>query len=250
MKTHIFIKTYPKDFVWLEWCLKSIKKFCSGFTGVSIVCDISGSGDFPVDVVSGMRDVSIFWVDPPAACNGYIYQQAVKLQALDYCPQGTEVILYVDSDVVFFRDVTPENLLNSNGKIILLKEKYSKLLMDKNPAAKWQRPTEIAVGVRPYSEYMRRMPLAFHANTLRHIRARYPHWIPALLTGAWKEFSEFNAMGFVADLQQNADKASDLYDFRDVDLIAPDPPYCKQFWSWGGLQEEHLVEIKGFLECE
>ena len=39
----IFIKTYHKDFIWLEYCIKSIKKFCKGFRDVVIVSDDDGN---------------------------------------------------------------------------------------------------------------------------------------------------------------------------------------------------------------
>lgn len=256
MKTHIFIKTYPKDFVWLEWCLKSIQKFCSGFTGVSIVCDREGDGSFPVGVVSGMQDVQIFYVDRPRSCEGYLFQQAVKLKALDYCPHGTEAVLYVDSDVIFFEKTTPESFLSDDGRVVLLKESYSSLLQhpENKGVAAWQRSTHVAVGIRPVSEYMRRMPLLFSAHTLVHIGSRYGHWVPSIVTGKWKEFSEFNAIGFVAELNEVSVARSGsgvlLYDIRDVEQGGSLPLCAKQYWSWGGLQEQHLAEIKGFLECE
>jgi hypothetical protein len=37
--TSIFIKTYPKDHVWLQYLLPSIEKYAEGFKEVIIVSD-------------------------------------------------------------------------------------------------------------------------------------------------------------------------------------------------------------------
>lgn len=44
----IFIKTYPGDFVWLEFCIKSIQKFITGYRKIIIVTD-SGTELVPLD---------------------------------------------------------------------------------------------------------------------------------------------------------------------------------------------------------
>ena len=37
--TDIFIKTYPGDFIWLEYCIRSIEKFVTGFRDIVIITD-------------------------------------------------------------------------------------------------------------------------------------------------------------------------------------------------------------------
>ena len=37
--TDIFIKTYPGDFIWLKYCIRSIEKFVTGFRNIIIVTD-------------------------------------------------------------------------------------------------------------------------------------------------------------------------------------------------------------------
>src|SRR6185503_13797442 len=35
-KTEVFIVTYRKDAEWLDYCLQCLRKFCTGFTGITV----------------------------------------------------------------------------------------------------------------------------------------------------------------------------------------------------------------------
>lgn len=241
----IFIKTCSKDYPWLKYCLQSIHKFCSGFKCVTVVCD---DVDRPVSgwIHASLQEWGIphevFYAQTLPTCRGYLQQQAVKLQALNYCPLGIGAVLYVDSDCVFHSETTPADFL-TGSRVHMYKESYARLAQNGSAATCWRPVTAAAVGAVPEFEYMRRMPLAIHSATLRHCTHRYSHWFDAIMGGKITEFSEFNALGFVADRTH-----PELYDLEDVEHCALRPPKCRQFWSWGGLGERELKEIKELLK--
>ena len=101
MKTSIFIKTCLKDLEWLSYSLRSIRKFCKGFHEVVIVADDDCKGVIE-PMLSGERLLL-----SPVHHNGYIQQQIIKCNAWVYV-NNPDAILYVDSDVIFFREASPQ----------------------------------------------------------------------------------------------------------------------------------------------
>jgi len=240
----IFIKTCSKDYAWLRYCLLSVRKFCSGFQSVVIVCDdvdrnISG---WIGDMMAGCA-CSVQYAETRSSCTGYLQQQAVKLRALEYCPTETQAVLFLDSDTIFTRPVTPHCFLAA-GAPILAKASYEYLSQTETgkPAVAWKAITEAAVG-RPVSfEYMRQMPIVIHRQTLLECQSQYPHWYEAIMSGRVTEFSEFNAMGSVAEHTHPW-----LYKIRDVGTECSGDVYSIQYWSWGGITPEIRRSIEEVL---
>ena len=222
MTTDIFIRSYAGDFAWLEYCLKSIKKYGNGFSKVHIVVPANDAGNVPVlgsEVVHLTTDRT----------DGYMAQQLTKLHADDFCE--AEYVLHVDSDCVFFKDFSPLDFF-LEGKPIMLQEKVETI---------WNPITEKHLGWRDEYEYMRRLPII------------YPKWIYGKFR-AWmkrkhdlgiddyvvrvngREFSEFNTLGQWAN--RIHPEAFTWMEPNDV------PKYCEQFWSWGGI----TPEIRGKIE--
>ena len=98
--TDIFIKTYPGDFIWLEYCIKSIEKFVTGFRDIVIVTD-SGT-ELKID---SSLPIKIFYEDLPNETHpcpvgiGYAWAQSVKLNWTKYT--DADYILQIDSDTMF-----------------------------------------------------------------------------------------------------------------------------------------------------
>src|SRR4029077_1542764 len=109
MTCSILVKSFPKDFGWLSYCLKSIHKFASGFEEVVVI--IPDDCDLPL---TAERLVKVHEPGPSATNaghhgTGYAYQQVVKMNSDKYCT--SDFILHIDSDTIFTRPVKPKDFL-------------------------------------------------------------------------------------------------------------------------------------------
>ena len=100
----MFIKTYPGDVIWLEYCIKSIEKFVTGFRDIVIVTD-SGT-ELKID---SNLPIKIFYEDLPNEIHpcpvgiGYAWAQSVKLNWTKYT--DADYILQIDSDTMFTNNI-------------------------------------------------------------------------------------------------------------------------------------------------
>lgn len=195
----IFIKTRPHDYPWLEWCLKSVTKFVVGHRRLLVQsdCDTNSKKLYPADRKS--RDCSAFWTEIREP--GYLWQQVCKL----YADQHTdaEYILYMDSDCVFTRPVTPNDFIK-DGKPIWLYTPLDKARSDQHV---WVPVMEKFLGKKPEHEFMRRHPFVVQRWMLEEFRkfTQYRHgksledYIMGEAdpgNGLALRFSEWNCLGF------------------------------------------------------
>jgi hypothetical protein len=239
MSTSIFIRSYRGDFQWLRYCLRSIRKFVSGFDEIALVIPTTDRGELPADVAA-MADRLHLRTEQT---HGYIDQQITKLRAHHYTT--SERILFVDSDCVFFQPCTVDDFTR-DGKPLLLKTAYEVFRRYEIETGKrqnvlcWQKITENLIGFPVEFEYMRRIPMMHLAETLACIEAQYPHLMDKARRIRDNSFSEFNIMGAIAEKY-----LADHYVFSDTESEPLPPKYCEQYWSWGGMSNE----LKETLEC-
>ncbi len=230
MSSSIFIKTWDGDLEWLQYCLKSIKKYVTGFDEIVIAADNSCFGKVKALVTEDVKVYPVVNWD-----NGYIQQQWVKINADMYCE--SEYILFVDSDCVFHTPCTPESFMR-DGKAILLKTEYGNL----GGGEVWQSVTSAAVGWGVDYEYMRRLPAMYRSDSLSNFRDMFPKLYGYLRGVTDKNYSEFNAIGaFIDRFEQPKYYVSDT-------KVWMQPTVARQFWSWGGITPEVLTEIEGYLQ--
>lgn len=236
MTTDIFIRTYAGDAAWLEYSLRAVQKFCTGFSNLAVVCPEDSS-----DTIRPLADRygANFATCPKLHTDDYIGQQATKMHADKW--SDAEAICFVDSDVIFLGPATPGDLID-NGKISMLKTAYNTI------DTPWQGVTEAAVGFQVEWEYMRRFPLTFPRELLpasrRHIEQThgkdFDHFIRDI---RGRHFSEFNVLGALSErLMPGA------IDWRDTAQGNLPPLLSKQFWSWGGLNEEIKNQLETLLQ--
>jgi hypothetical protein len=224
----IFIRSYKKDFEWLEYCLRSIRNHNKDNARVVLVvptCDYQEAKKF-------QHNIDVLIATLPQHEKGYICQQISKLNAHTYC--GSEYILYVDSDCIFFEDFTIESFMRE-GKPLMLKTRYE-LVGD---AICWKAPTEALTGLELSYEYMRRLPLLHLKSTLEGLHNQYPNLLHSVAT--INHVSEFNIIGAYIDAFE-----SEKYHILDTDIEVP-PTVARQYWSWGGLTEEIKKEVENEL---
>jgi len=224
MQVDIFIRSYHGDFHWLEYCLRSIKKYAKGFGKVHVCIPI---GDFdllpPVEAEVHLVES---WPD------GYIQQQNDKLHSDWYC--RSPYIMCMDSDCVFTQEVSPADFFREGNPIWL----YEAVPYDHSP---WYPITQEAIKSMPEFEFMRRHPFVFSAQSLKDFRKfmfechgeDISLWLKKRPKG---RFSEFNAFGAWAYRNYH----------RHFCWLHPaeTETFVKQSWSWGGLTPEIKEELE------
>ncbi len=229
MNCSIFIRTYHKDLVWLNYALQSIHKFGSGFSEI-VIC-IPENQRHLLNHLTAERIVTC-----PVYADDYIGQQVSKLNAHKYC--NGDLILFTDSDCVFTEPFKPEDFMR-DGKPLLLKTHYSKV----GDAIAFQPVTSEILGFKVEYEYMRRHPSLYYKSTLLSL----DHYLildaeNKLLNRSPVGISEFNIIGGYTDMYEKED-----YCIIDTDMEVP-PAKLKQYWSWSGLTENEKNEIENLLK--
>jgi len=237
MVTDILIKTYPGDYQWLPFCLKSIHKFVKGVRQVVIAAP---PGDDFLSTLTAENVIRIPDRDP-----GYLWQQAVKLSAPKFT--SADRIIHVDSDMVFTREFTPEMLLTPSGKIKWRKCPWAKC-GDSERKAWHPVMSKFFLGRETHFEYMRQSLFMVPRDAYKFVDTScyLMHGMGIsdyVMRQPRHEFSEYNVMGRIFDMWE-------LDDFEFVDTTQTpetDTPFVRQFWSWGGLTEEIQQEIDRIL---
>jgi hypothetical protein len=212
----IFIKTCKHDRGYLEHCLRSIDKFCSGFRQVKIV-----EGEHP---------------------KGYLHQQVIKMHADTFT--DADLFLITDSDTLFTIPVTPETYLR-DGKPIWLHTPWTpEMLAHKGTMAWLECMTQFAKGVTPPSEFMRRQPFMIPGYVLEDLRetclTRHGRTLEDYVMNA-ASFSEFNVIGHHAWMFFH-----DKFHWIDTSKDELPPVTVRQFWSHDPV-EKNLPEIERIL---
>jgi len=247
MKVDIFIKTYSKDFPWLQYCLASIRKFAQGFQRVIIVCDGQDGTMIPYKWL--WPQCKVFYVTTPntfpSKCEhtpGYVFQQAVKLNWIKY--SDADAVLILDSDWMFSTSTCPDDFKIDNEFYWVYRD------WDKaDDAVLWKSPVEIALKQNAEYEAMvvagfiltRDATVAFQ----RHLCALYNAkdiW-DCFLKINTKHYSEFNLFGmFVLHYRDDYKK---LFNYDTSQLHNTT---IRSSWSWGGLTSEEIVIRQQILD--
>jgi hypothetical protein len=249
MPSDIFIKTYHKDFVWLEWCLKSIKKFASGFRDVVIV---SEEGHPLPDSFLEILPLKVFYVPFPTKVPtfiehglGYLWQQNIKLTWYNY--SDADEVLILDSDEMLTRVTTPDSFKIDNKFVW-----YYRPWKDAGSGICWKPSTDLLLGKESVYDAMRitgfflqrKTTLEFQEYLCNHHKTNNIWDIFVKLNIA--TCSEFNLFGNYI-LLSNDD--SYYKSFKD-DISQSFNNTIKKDWSWGGVTPENIKEREKILSCE
>ncbi len=243
MTCDIFIKSFPKDFGWLSYCLQSIQKFARGFNEIVVV--------IPDDAnltLTQERLVKIKEPGPSATSIydhgfGYAYQQVVKMNADHYCK--ADYVCHFDSDCIFTRPVTPQDLMVDDKPLWLMTPFVDILPTDKNLGAHIESMRGFS-GIDPEFEYMRRhsqvVPRWAYGCFRDYVQERhnqsFEKWA---LSQSFRGVTEFNFLG-----QFLHREFPNFIHFHDTRFGVPDS-YLKQYWSWDGITDEIRKEIETIL---
>lgn len=223
MKVDLFIRSYDGDAEWLQYCLRSIQRFATGFRRTVVVVPnghTPPTGD--VETVFHVAEVG----------DQYCQQQSDKMQADHF--SDADFITFTDSDTVFTRPVTPNDLICPSGKVGWLYTPYASL---GEQGSTWKRITEKMMKRPVEMEMMRRHPFTAPRWALQEFRAwvHRTHGISMeryFLTQLNRECSEFNFLGAYLWFHHR-----DKVEWQNTDENMG-TTFCLQHYSWGGLTEE------------
>lgn len=206
----ILIKSYPPDYELLGYCLRSIEKFASGFRQVILIIPKQAEGE-----IQACPDrIPLKWVEVEETGEGYLFQQAVKINAHEYT--DADYILHIDSDTMLTKPVTPQTFFREvfkRGLGDVTQGIIGKPITEKRPVwlmtpyeqteTPWQPFTEKFIGEPVQFEFMRRFPMliprSLHVSADVFCRVRHKMSLAQyILSQPHRAFSEFNALGALA----------------------------------------------------
>jgi hypothetical protein len=243
MKTRILIVSYLGDKPWLDYCLRSIRKFCTGFDGTTIVVASDEMGDF--EQLSEEYGAELHGYERDAnSAKWHLHAQAQKCLADLYCPE-TDYILHTDSDCVFTEPVTPADYFGPDGLPVMLYEAYARL-----QGCPWQPVVEAVLKHPVFFEFMRRHPqvnprglyadfrraieLTHHVPFVDYVLSRKPDF-----PWGWTEHNLLGAFAYYSPKWHGQ--------YHWIDLAKSPNPHEKlsQFWSKGPIDKEQPLPHTG-----
>ncbi len=227
MKTSLLIVSWLQDLCWLEYCLRSIEKFATGFHETVVLVPQQELEEFQDRLVSppGIRIKTYHRVEDKA--KWHLHHQAMKCHADAWCLTA-DFVLHIDSDCVFSAPVTPEDYF-VDGKPVMLIEPYKNLV--NNP---WQIPTQNALKRTVEWETMRRHPqvnpIEVYLDLREHIHRLHNMTLESYILRQKADFpwgiSEHNLIGAYA-----FESHRDAYHWIDVSKKSRPASKLIQFWS-------------------
>jgi len=238
MRCDIFIRSYWKDLEWLQFCLASIEKYCSGFGSVIVVLPKSSQAwlrRFPLPGkvrIQFCRDYK----------DDYLGQQVTKLLADEFT--DADYICHVDADCIFHRQTSPADFIR-DGKPLIIKRPCELL----SPYRPWQKTVEKFLGWSVFDDFMQQPPFVFprwlYPQVREHSVTTHGVDLEAYVTAQPpRGFSEFNVLGAIA-----WKKYSESFVWVDASAESSGELHCCWYWSWGGLDGVIKAEIAEILNA-
>lgn len=231
MSTSIFIKSYPPDYPWIAYCLRSIVKYARGFDETIVISPTK------VQLPENDQENRFKNIIRGEHTPSYLWQQAIKVSADIWT--DSEHIMYMDSDCILDRGFHAKELFRVVYEDANFKESQPMLLRrpwtNLGDAIQWKAPTEKALGIVSEYETMATHPIIYRRDTLIRFRKHLEKHTGVASTNQYilnsGTFSEFNAIGnFILHFEPenycivDCDPATDGY-----------PRPIRQAWSYGGL---------------
>ena len=166
MKAEFFLVTYAKDYDFTTYTLRSIAKFASGFSGITIVVPYGDLKRF--EPLAKKHDCNLRGYFESES-KGFLHHQVCKCEADLWCPKGTDLIVHIDSDCVFKEPFSLNDFMGPTGKPILVRERFDDFRHNTYRYS-WRQCVEHALGIDMPWETMVRHPGVFWAGMYRAMR--------------------------------------------------------------------------------
>lgn len=174
----VLIVTYSKDFPWLVYCLRAIRKYLTGFQGVTVAHPSHESRQF--ETLLHQFDVRLHPYSEVAG-KGFIHHEIKMAEADLFLPASTKYVFYMDADCIFKMPTAPEDYFINGRPYYLIRSWESLTTEDPHrPGSKvisdclqWRIPTAHQLGFDPiwYTMCMNTgaFPLSWCAPYREHI---------------------------------------------------------------------------------
>ena len=234
MIADLCLVTYQRDYKWLDFLFRSIVRHVRGFRQMHVIIPVCGDLPASCDILRKAGIPVVGGVVQPWL-NSYKGMPAVKMMAWQQC--DADAICFVDSDLLFVREFTPESMM-TNGKI-----RIEGLPWEQAGAAQcWRAGTEKLLGFPPPYETMQRHPFMYLTQTIRRV---YNHIGGESGYMAVHNASEYDILGNYA-----ITKEPDAYQFVPFDPKNMQYDFLRKFRTHGGITPHVEAELKahGFWE--
>lgn len=234
MIADLVLVTYQRDYAWTKFLFRSIAKNVRGFRQMHVTIPVCL--DLPESVnILRRAGIPVVGNSIQPWLNSYVGQGAAKMMAWERC--DADAVCFVDSDLLFVREFTPESML-TDGKI-----RIEYLPWEQAGAAQcWRDGCRRLLRQEPAFETMQRHPFMYNTMT---IRRAYHHVGGESGYMAVHGPSEFNLLGNYAYAFER-----DAYSFVPFDPNANQYSFLRMFWTHGGITPAVEAELKahGFWE--
>ncbi len=247
MKIEILIISHRADFQYLELCLRSLKKFVTGFERIVVLIpheDLELLKYKEEDLCMFGPKISIRTFDQAPPPLGFLHHEIMVCRADEICPNA-DFIFHFDSDQIFTEPVHLSDFYFHNDKPILVVEPYDNVPEIK----KWQAVVEQALGWRPKYETMRRPGWMHHCGIYADVRRRveqhtnrpFDEYVLSCKPDYPQGFAEQNTIGAVALELPWREK----YAFVEIGKQRWPKNVIQQFWSLGNMDLPQDVWVDG-----
>lgn len=253
MKTFLNYTTFARDLEWTRYSLESFRKYCTGFSGVTIVVpywDVNKFLQFERYSTPECPVLIKDFLEYPS--KGFVHHLAMKCYADVFSPQA-DFIMHMDPDCLVCQPMSPNDYL-IDGKPTLVIEPYE-VLKTAHPARyNWKRVTEEALKFDCTHETMCRHPAVHHAWLYKRVREHierehttpFYDYVIKQKNQYPQGFAEFPTLGAYA-MKYHAEMYN-LIDRGDKGDAADPKPLIKQLWSYTGVTaKDNMAEIKKIL---
>lgn len=240
MKVSIFVRSFPDDFPWLTYCLRSIHKFAHGFHEIVVAIPKGSKLDLTKERIVYVK----------TGKDDYVTQMSDKMNADLYC-EG-DMIVNMDSDTIFIKPVYAWDSIEGasqftvDNKPLWLMTPMDRVLSNDPNTHAWKRCMTKFSGIEPQFEMMRRIgqmiPKWAYGCFRDFCRRTHGKTFEEWAQDQNREVSEFNLIGQFLHLN-----LPDFIHFHDTTYSLPEP-VVKQFWSRGGLTDEIRAEMEAILK--
>lgn len=252
-QVHILIVTYWKDRPWLEYCLKALKKFCTGFTGTTIAIPRKDFAAF----ASLKHDYGVtLQIYEEVRGKGMVQHMAKMAEADKLVPEGTDYVCHLDADCIYHTPTTPADYFTDGKPDYLIRswesltDPQSKVISD---CAQWFAPTASQLGFKPAIYGMCRHPSVFPVGFYKPYRDHISkvHGMPfdVYMVAGKNEFPQ-DRMDWTAMSAFAYATMRDHFHWIDIGAQGAVVPKDRQrtFWSHAGVQDDTRKEMEGFLK--
>jgi hypothetical protein len=195
----ILIVTVRRDAELLALLMRSIKKYATGFSGVTLAVPVTDAQFFR----NYQRECTLTtFVEPPG--KGMLAHEIQIHRADELCPHA-DAILHVDADCLFWRAVTPADYV-IDGRYRMVRERYD-WIAERNPNRLiWRGCVERATGIMPEWETMVSHPNIYPRALYGHVRSvvenhtgkKFDDYVLSCENGWPQGWAEFPTLGAVA----------------------------------------------------